>query len=1121
MIDEKRMVRDSGSTGSIEGCWEKTDENRMVSGSRNTGSIEGCWDETEVMIDLCSPENQKDETHKSSEYFTKRENLTWLAKIFENAQNSFTHHISHSNAVLKRFSDCLTLFQHLEPFIRLILVQEKDSPSVSRSVKFLVKIATCVSNGKKFSDSLVEIMLQYCMKYWNSKNRHVRLQICNLTGTLLNELDEEQEIDDEVWMMLQKRLLFRLKDKIPQVRKSAAIALNRLQDAQLRMECPIQQGLIELMDHDKNKVVRLEALKRIDLNADSLLEVYRRLRDRDAQIRAFAYQRLRKVAFDALSVKDRVNAINTGLRDRNAKVREICSSLVIESWFSGVNGDVLKFLHMMDPEQYESECELIVKHILSSHAEIQCEQPPYRLEELNVESVLYWRILVEFLKGRNDNEGLDRVLPTLSEYTELLQAVKLQEFIAWQLLKMADYLEWFDEFGRASLTEELLSMMKDKSLSNELIPFVAKVLRRCIPNEDEFIRQVIETVINEIRDPIGEQESEEVLMKKKVLADKLQSVYELRDVARKKKRDAVADERFDDAKIAKKSMEDFSTHIVILEEEMQKLQRGDQDTWKRILAIIADLLEYTKKPVTHAFLQPLLDTTLNNAIGHKDPEIREPGLLAFGLYCLLDKETARSYMPLFASVLQHDQLAMKYLALKIVFDIFMVFNFMEAIGSDGEAQYSDRMTDLLEIQKGFLTHPDQDLLGCAVEGFCKLLFLNRLPRLHLDVLCHLILLFFNIRTEENEHIRQTLAMFFPYYVNLKNKDSKYGNRELVAACLMPCLRTVAYASVDSPFCNVNITNFAEFLLSLLTDDSIKLKAFKESGKSSVDIFQVHQDVAFDVLFEIEANMGNEDILPFCRVLAILTIDPNNQQNVKKYKILVDRIMKKVRKRNCLQYLSRFRGMLHIADKNPDESLSYGLLMELQDRRDRAVMKAKNEYKEYKDTQRSEDEEVEVRLLRKPRKKRKKLHGCRRPMDTSEDLQKPRKKKRIISPERIVQAAKQTFSEKKTGVTATAKQTGTGSTPNSCSKEQMIQERNLQSKVKVTEKVVKVKSEVTKVKREVTKVKKEVKVKTEKKPTPSSKGKRLPRRRKNSRRGSGRRKKAEKPKAPIEKEEGIN
>merc|ERR1719184_600671 len=200
-------------------------------------------------------------------------------------------------------------------------------------------------------------------------------------------------------------------------------------------------------------------------------------------------------------------------------------------------------------------------------------------------------------------------------------------------------------------------------------------------------------------------------------------------------------------------------------------------------------------------------------------------------------------------------------------------------------------------------------------------------------------------------------MFFPYYVNLKNSDSKQRNRDLVAACLMPCLRTVAYASADSPFCNVNITNFANFILSLLTDESMKSKLSKESVKSSTDVFQVHQDVAFDVLFEIEANMGSEDILPFCRVLAILTINPNDQPNIKQYKLLVDRIIRKVKKKNCLQYLKRFKRMLHLLDKRPEDKLSYGLLMDLQDRRDRAVLKAKNEYKEYKDTQRSEDEEL--------------------------------------------------------------------------------------------------------------------------------------------------------------------
>merc|ERR1719419_979179 len=227
-------------------------------------------------------------------------------------------------------------------------------------------------------------------------------------------------------------------------------------------------------------------------------------------------------------------------------------------------------------------------------------------------------------------------------------------------------------------------------------------------------------------------------------------------------------------------------------------------------------------------------------------------------------------------------------------------------------------------------------------------------------------------------------MFFPYYVNLKDK-----NRELVAVCFMPCLRTISYANVDSPFCNVNIVSFAEFMLTLLTDDISELKKLEKKDKVSVNIFKVHENVAFDVLFEIEAILDMDNILPFCRVLAILTINPNNQLNVKQYKLLLDRVMKKVKKKNCLFYLRRFGTMLQKADKKPDEKLTFTVIQELEDRKEKAVEKARQEYADYKRLQ-ERGSEAEMILPQKPnRRKRKKLQGPRLLMDTSED--KPRKK----------------------------------------------------------------------------------------------------------------------------------
>jgi len=629
-------------------------------------------------------------------------------------------------------------------------------------------------------------------------------------------------------------------------------------------------------------------------------------------------------------------------------------------------------------------------------------QPPYSLEELNVETVLYWRIVVDYLQEKDDREGLNHVLPTIANYTGLLRSVKQREFIAWQLLKMAKHLEYFDEFGRATLLEELLNMLKDKSLSSELMPFVMKVLRKCIENEDEFIRQIIENVINEIRDPIDERESDEVISKRKYLVDKLQAAYTMRDVARKEQSEMIEQENISKAEKAEKSILKYSDHIQILEGELQKLQKDDLGTWKRVLIIIADLLEYTKQPITHPFLQPLIETTLRPAIGHSDPEIREPGLLAFGLYCLMDKDTAKSWMPLFAQVLQHDQLALKYLALKIVFDFFTVFDFKEPKQEKADPQgtsdeskdeshkrYAQPVNLLLEILCGFLAHNDQDLLACSVEGFCKLLLLNRLPMNHQEVLCHLILLYFNNHTEENEQIRQCLALFFPYFVSGKKDDR---NRKLVLKCFMPCLREVAYASASSPFSSANISMLAEFILSLLTVNPQTSLDITEMTVASAVHYGSHENIVFDVLFEIEASTEDEVALPFCRVLSILTIDAAQQQNIKQYKALLRGIMERVKKKKCLLHLRRFKDKLDKKDSSPEEELPDSVLQVLETRKNKAVETVRSIYNTYTDIMGTIEDSQPIK---RPRKRK---HKKNRGSQGSEDLHRQRKRKRLVSEE---------------------------------------------------------------------------------------------------------------------------
>ena len=55
------------------------------------------------------------------------------------------------------------------------------------------------------------------------------MRVCQVISNILKELDEDMEIEDELWQSLQSALLMRSRDKIANVRVEAAKGLTRLQ----------------------------------------------------------------------------------------------------------------------------------------------------------------------------------------------------------------------------------------------------------------------------------------------------------------------------------------------------------------------------------------------------------------------------------------------------------------------------------------------------------------------------------------------------------------------------------------------------------------------------------------------------------------------------------------------------------------------------------------------------------------------------------------------------------------------------------------------------------------------------------------------------------------------------
>lgn len=69
----------------------------------------------------------------------------------------------------------------------------------------------------------------------------VRFRVCQFINKLLGNMPENAQIDDDLFDQINNAMLIRLKDKIPNVRIQAVLALSRLQDPK-DDDCPVANG---------------------------------------------------------------------------------------------------------------------------------------------------------------------------------------------------------------------------------------------------------------------------------------------------------------------------------------------------------------------------------------------------------------------------------------------------------------------------------------------------------------------------------------------------------------------------------------------------------------------------------------------------------------------------------------------------------------------------------------------------------------------------------------------------------------------------------------------------------------------------------------------------------------
>lgn len=82
-------------------------------------------------------------------------------------------------------------------------------------------------------------------KSHHANSSAVRFRVCQIINKLLVSLPENAQIEDELFDQISNAMLLRVKDKVPNVRIQAVLALSRLQDPK-DSDCPVVNGTLLL-----------------------------------------------------------------------------------------------------------------------------------------------------------------------------------------------------------------------------------------------------------------------------------------------------------------------------------------------------------------------------------------------------------------------------------------------------------------------------------------------------------------------------------------------------------------------------------------------------------------------------------------------------------------------------------------------------------------------------------------------------------------------------------------------------------------------------------------------------------------------------------------------------------
>ncbi|XP_050677293.1 condensin complex subunit 3 isoform X2 [Leptidea sinapis] len=881
-----------------------------------------------------------------------------IFKIFHNVQFNIVQHKKYVKEMIKLYKK-IEANQFRESFKNALLYLftfGDTSANVDRVIQFVATFCTSLDDEEEFLMFIFNIVFEcQCVS-----GPSVRYRASQLLAAVLSALGEDASLDDDLCDKLLESQMQRLQDTRGAVRCRAALALQRLQNP-MEPDDEVTRAYRFHMSCDPSSSVRRAIVMSIAKCARNVPFVLQRLCDVDEAVRRAAFIHIAAMPVTQLRVKQRILILKVGLTERSPRVRRVVEEILIPSWLSSFQGNIIDLLKAirLDNANDAKDSQYVAGKLLeplfkrlqtSELLEWLPTDKNLRLipaEKLNKETAWYWRHLAEHLQSIDDDETLETILPDLVVLIGYIRAIVespcpsededpvvfgTRQHILHELGMLLRVYDATDPIGRDALQVLITDTLTGDYgvLSADVIRSFVYALQLAVPDVSRRL-DIVCRVLSALRDapdgeaappaPVTPVDTAEIKLKRAQLRVSLNVAMEAQEEAVRDENYALAAEC--KAKVAdiQKKLEELNLQtapVAPIPIPTMKEVNSDPETLNKCLTILNCALSTPQLKT----LTPMLEMMFNELeLEMKgNPEVLDNALVTMALYGMLDKEFAKKHKAFFfknfLDTSREDTVAT---ALRAIIDLLCVHGarlFEEHVDTRLSTAHTSRAT-------GSTLDPDTDQSlsdtavsltsthSTVVELLLKIMD-DPCPTYRLIIVEGLCRLLYLGHVESPSVLSRLLLLWFnPATVEedmLRQTIGVFfqvfpmsvdGAQEQIQKATLPTLRALANAPANSPIAEIDQEAVVKFIVSLT--------------RINHELVDSQGGMAAALCSRLVRGLPTGEAALACRLLALLS-PPRDAGLARSLADMLRRLCTKLSDKQSIRNVTRYLGALDAMER---------------------------------------------------------------------------------------------------------------------------------------------------------------------------------------------------------------